>query len=111
DGRQRLVLHIGTGVQILVERGADDLAGDLAGVLGLAQRAAEISPVEREDYVRLAHQRACVVAEHIEWLGEVRGMVGRKGRALLEIGEHAGAEPLREPNARPPELVAARATA
>ena len=31
DGRQRLVFHVGAGVQVLVERAGDDLGADLAG--------------------------------------------------------------------------------
>ena len=53
-GGQRLIFHVGAGVQGLVEGGAHDLGGNLADVLGLAQRAAQVHPVKREDGVGLA---------------------------------------------------------
>ena len=66
DRRQRLVFHVGAGMQVLVERRADDLGRDLAGLLRLPQRAAEIDPVERQDDVGLAQQFARRFAEHVE---------------------------------------------
>ena len=83
----------------------------VADVLGLPQRAAEIHPVERQDDVGLAHQLARFLDDRVERLGVVVRVVAREHRALLEVGEHAGAEPLGEPDARLPELVLARAAA
>ena len=111
DRRQLLVLHVGAVVQVLVERAGDDLRRDRAVALGLAQRAAEIHPVEREDDVGLAHQLARFLDDRVERLGVVVRIVAREHRALLEVGEHAGAEPLGEPDARLPILVPARAAA
>ena len=111
DGRQRLIFHVGAGVQVLVERAGDDLRRHLADALGLAQRAAEIHPVEREDDIGLAHQLARILAEHVERRTVMRRMIGREHRALLEVGDHAGAEPLGELDARLPELGLARAAA
>ena len=56
------------------------LAVDLADVLGLAQRAAEIDPVERQDDVGLAQQLARVLAEHVERRAVMRRMIGREHR-------------------------------
>ena len=111
DGRQRLIFHVGAGVQILVERAGDDFRRHLADVLGLAQRAAEIDPIEREDDIGFAQQLARVLAEHVERRTVMRRMIGREHRALLEIGHHAGAEPFGELYARRPEFGFARAAA
>ncbi len=89
----------------------DDLGLHVADVLGLAQRTAEIHPVERQDDVSLAHELARFLDDRVERLGVVVRIVAREHRALLEIGEHAGAEPLGEADARLPILVPARSAA
>ena len=84
------------------------LAGTLARGLGLAQRPAEIDPVERQHDVGLAQQLARRLGQDIERRQMMRGMVGREHRALLEVGHHAGADPLGEIDARLPEFRLAR---
>ena len=98
-------------MQILVERTGDDFCRYGAGVLGLTQRAAEIDPVERDDDIGFAQQFARIPAEHVERRTVMRRMIGRKHGALLEIGHHAGAEPLGEFYARRPVFGLARAAA
>ena len=109
DGGQRLIFHVGAGMQILVERGGDDLGRDLSDRPGLPQRAAEIDPVQRQDDVGFAEKLARRFGEHVERRQIMRRMVGRKHRAQLEVAHHAGAEPLGEPDARLPAFRLARA--
>ncbi len=84
------------------------LARTPARGLGLAQRTAEIDPVERQNDVGLADELARRLGKNIERRQMMRGMVGREHRALLEIRHHAGAEALGEIDARLPEFRPAR---
>ena len=111
DRRQRLIFHVGAGMQVLVERAGDDFCRYIADVLGLAQRAAEIDPIERDDDIGFAQQFARVLAEHVERRTVMRRMIGREHGALLEVGHHAGAEPLGKLYARRPVFGLARAAA
>ena len=87
------------------------LADTFPAALGLPQCAAEIDPVERQDDVGLAQELARRLGEHVERRQVMRRMVGREHRALLEVGHHAGAEPLGETDARLPEFRLARTAA
>ena len=86
-------------------------ARHIAGVLRLAQRAAEIDPVERDDDIGFAQQFARILAEHVERRTVMRRMIGREHRALLEVGDDASAKPLGELDARRPVFGLARAAA
>ena len=61
---------------------------------GLAQRAAEVDPVEAQDHVGVA-DRLRRVAGHVEARRErMQRMLRRKAGARLDVGEHDGAEAL-----------------
>jgi hypothetical protein len=107
-GRERLVFHVRAGMQGLIERRRDDPGGDWSGAPRLPQRATQVDPIQRQNDICLADQLACRLGKNIEGRHVMRGMIGRKHRALLEIGDHAGTDLLGEPDARLPELRLAR---
>ncbi len=93
-GRQRLVVHAPAVMDILVERAVDHLRLRPFSAAGLLQGAAEVDPVERQDDIGLAHQRAGIGTDEQagrEGVGRVQG--GEHG-AVLEIGQHPRAQPL-----------------
>ena len=94
--RQRLVVLAPAAMQIGVLRTLYDRRARELSVARLAQRARKIDPVQAEDDVRLADQRAGFGADvdaRREWMQRVRR---RKARRSLEIGDHACAETLGE---------------
>ena len=107
--RKRLVFHVGAGVQVVIERGGDDFSRQLSRRSSLPQRTAEIDPIERENDIGLAEKFACRRRKYVERRQMVRRMIGRKDRALLEVGHNTGTEPLGEADAPLPKFRLARA--
>ena len=104
--RQRLIVHVVAVVDILVHRALDDLAARQLAAAGLAQRAAEIDPVEAQDHVGFDDQ-ARRVARHVKARRErLQRMLRRKRRAGLDVGEHERrrcARPARRGARSPPD--------
>ena len=72
------------------------------------ERAGEVDPVEAEDDVGLLDRRHQLVVDERRRRADVQRMIGRKGRADLEVGADLGAERLGERDARRPGLRVAR---
>ena len=110
--RQRLVFHVGAGVQVLVERSRRRSWPMTLPTL-LACRSApprSIQSSARMTSASHSSSRASLPRTLNGWR-IMRRMIGREHRALLEVGDHAGAEPLGEADARLPEFRLARAAA
>ncbi len=92
--RHRLIVHAPAVVHVLIERALDDLPARQLATAGLAQRAAEVDPVEAQDHVGVA-DRLRRAAGHVETRRErMQRMLRRKAGARLDVREHDGAEAL-----------------
>ena len=105
DRRQRLIIHVPAAMQRVVERCVNRRRRAIAA--GSGERAPEIDPVEAQDYVGLRDDVGGLARQQHAGRGAMQWMIGRKGGADLEIGEHARAEQLCERDALVPRCFAA----
>ena len=105
DRRQRLIIHVPAAMQRVVERCVNRRRRAIAA--GSGERAPEIDPVEAQDYVGLRDDVGGLARQQHAGRSAMQRMIGRKGGADLEVGEHARAEQLCERDALVPTIHAA----
>ena len=103
DWRQHFVIHAPAVVHVEVGADTDDLRLRCLAAEGVAQRAAEVDPVERKDHVRRFDRRDRLGHQCVRSGGaRVQRMIGRKTAGDLEVADHLGIERLCERDARVP---------
>ena len=95
-GRQALIVHAPAVVELVVERGEDDLGLYLVIAIGRLERAAEIDPVEAEDRIGLAQRGEGLGTRLVAGGRALQSVRGREAGAGLGVGQHRGIEGLGE---------------
>src|SRR5579862_7532154 len=100
DRRQRLIIHAPTVVQVVIDTHLNDLRRRAANML---EGSGDVDPVEAEDDIGIADRLGGLRDRRDEARrAGMQRMIGGEGGARLEVGDHAGAEPLSKRDARVP---------
>ena len=106
--RQSLVVHAPAAMRVRIGRDENHLRADRRLAPRLLQRAGGVDPVQGEHHVGFTQRISGAVMQEGRRRRGVQGMIGRKRRARLEVGQHACMQLLRERDARLPASPGAR---